>query len=123
MRISDWSSDVCSSDLKGFDTWSHGGRDAGYRSFLLRIPQERFSVSVLSNAADFDTAKIAFAVADIYLSAKPAYKPATLTDVGVPTPEMLAAYAGDYELFPGLIFTISTDGRQDRKSTRLNSSH
>src|SRR3546814_16829583 len=24
---------------------------------------------------------------------------------------MLAAYAGDYELFPGLIFTISTDGR------------
>src|SRR3546814_6470667 len=47
---------------KGFDTWSHGGRDAGYRSFLLRIPQERFSVSVLSNAADFDTAKIAFAV-------------------------------------------------------------
>src|SRR3546814_4563791 len=95
IRISVWSSDVCSSDL------SHGGRDAGYRSFLLRIPQERFSVSVLSNAADFDTAKIAFAVADIYLSAKPAYKPATLTDVGVPTPEMLA----------------------DRKSTRLNSSH
>src|SRR3546814_11806939 len=61
---------------KGFDTWSHGGRDAGYRSFLLRIPQERFSVSVLSNAADFDTAKIAFSVADNYLSAKPASKPA-----------------------------------------------
>src|SRR3546814_9127261 len=82
---------------KGFDTWSHGGRDAGYRSFLLRIPQERFSVSVLSNAADFDTAKIAFAVADIYLSAKPAYKPATLTDVGVPTPESSTEHTYDLQ--------------------------
>src|SRR3546814_3304379 len=35
MRISDWSSDVCSSDLSGepFPFWGHGG---GERPFLLR---------------------------------------------------------------------------------------
>ncbi len=97
---------------KGLDSWSHGGRDAGYRSFLLRIPGERFSVAVLSNAADFDTAKLAFAVADLYLSSRPAFRSAAVLAPSVPTPEMAAAYAGDYELFPGLIFSISADAER-----------
>lgn len=94
----------------GFDTWSHGGRDAGYRTFLLRIPSARFSVVVLGNADDVDTAKIAFAVADIYLASHPAYRAPPKKARTVPTAAMLANDAGDYELFPGLIFTLSTDG-------------
>jgi CubicO group peptidase (beta-lactamase class C family) len=97
---------------KGLDTWSHGGRDAGFRAFLLRIPGERFTVSVLSNAADFDTAKVAFAVADLYLSDRPAWRPDPEPAPSTPTPEQLAAYAGAYEIFPGLFFKISTDGRR-----------
>lgn len=31
--------------------------------------------------------------------------------VTIPTNAPFAAYAGDYELFPGLILTVSTDGR------------
>lgn len=93
---------------RGLDTWSHGGRDAGYRSFLLRIPGERFSVSVLSNAADFDTAKIAYAIADLYLAKRPAYQQPRAAAAAQATAEMLAAYTGNYELFPGMIFTLST---------------
>lgn len=96
----------------GLDTWSHGGRDAGFRAFLLRIPGERFTVSVLSNAADFDTAKVAFSVADLYLSDRPAWRADPAPAPTTPTPEQLAAYAGSYELFPGLFFNITTDGRR-----------
>ncbi len=96
----------------GLDTWSHGGRDAGYRSFLLRIPGERFTVSVLSNASDFDTAKVAFAIADLYLSGRPSWRADPPPAQAAPTPEQLAAYAGTYELFPGLLFHIATDGRR-----------
>src|SRR3546814_4053991 len=55
MRISDWSSDVCSSDL-GFDGWRHGhafpsctkgltGRAGGLKSIVLAIP-DRFPAKV-----------------------------------------------------------------------------
>ena len=94
---------------RGLETWSHGGRDAGYRSFLLRVPSERFSVAVLSNAADFDTAAIAFAIADIYLSDRVGYEVQSAPAEERPSAEQLAAYAGDYEIFPGLILSIRTE--------------
>lgn len=97
---------------RGLDTWSHGGRDAGYRSFLLRIPDERFSVAVLSNAADFDTAKIAYAAVDLFLKKRSAYQAPVNLAKTQPSPAMLARYAGDYELFPGLIFTLSASGNR-----------
>jgi CubicO group peptidase (beta-lactamase class C family) len=97
---------------KGLDTWSHGGRDAGFRSFLLRVPAERFSVAVLSNDADFDSAKIAFAVADVYLKDRSAYRVSPPRRRTTPSAAQLKAYAGDYELFPGLIFSFRVDGRR-----------
>src|SRR3546814_16113276 len=39
MRISDWSSDVCSSDLNATDTGSYAGGDAGFGG--LAIVQQR----------------------------------------------------------------------------------
>lgn len=52
----------------GLETWSHGGRDVGYRSFVLRIPEENFALSILSNRTDFDTAEMAFALVDVFLA-------------------------------------------------------
>lgn len=94
----------------GLDTWSHGGRDAGYRSFLLRVPSERFSVAVLSNAAAFDTAAVAFAIADLYLADRPGYEAPPVGVAETPDRGQLAAYTGNYELFPGLIFSIRAEG-------------
>lgn len=93
----------------GLETWSHGGRDAGYRSFLMRVPREDFTVSIISNRTDFDTAKIAFGLVDVYLKdavdyvpeVPPAWEPASAED--------LAAYCGDYEMYPGVILSVRAD--------------
>jgi CubicO group peptidase (beta-lactamase class C family) len=53
---------------KGLKTVSHGGADAGYRSILLRFPDQNFSVSVFSNLASFNTHQISHAIADVYLA-------------------------------------------------------
>lgn len=101
---------------RGLDTWSHGGRDAGYRAFLLRVPGERFSVAVVANANNVDTSEIAYGIAEHYLSHRPGYR-APAPDSSRPSPRQLASYAGDYELFPGYFFRVGTDGRQLLLST------
>jgi len=90
----------------GFATWSHGGRDAGYRSFLLRVPAADLEIVILSNRTDFDTAAMAFALMDAWLENDPRYvgpqadnwEPHSLND--------LQGLAGDYEFYPGVIFSL-----------------
>jgi CubicO group peptidase (beta-lactamase class C family) len=53
---------------KGLKTVSHGGALGGYRSMLLRFPDQKFSVIILSNLSSFNTTKLARQVADIYLA-------------------------------------------------------
>lgn len=38
---------------RGYKLYEHGGADAGYRSFMLRIPELQTSIILLSNRADF----------------------------------------------------------------------
>ncbi|MBK7871119.1 MAG: serine hydrolase [Saprospiraceae bacterium] len=52
---------------KGLNEIQHGGADAGYRSYLTRFPDEKFSVIVLSNAAEFNSGGMAHQIVDIYL--------------------------------------------------------
>ncbi len=53
---------------KGLKTVSHGGGDAGYRTYLLRFPEQKFSVSVFSNLASFNPYQLSYTVADVYLA-------------------------------------------------------
>lgn len=96
----------------GLLTWSHGGRDAGYRSFLLRIPEHDFALSIASNRTDFDTAELAFSLVDAFLSEVSGYEvsPAKLWTPA--TTDTLQQLAGDYEIQPGAImrFTAKDDG-------------
>jgi CubicO group peptidase (beta-lactamase class C family) len=94
----------------GLDTWSHGGRSAGYRTFLLRVPEHRFSAAVLSNTSAFDAARIAYAAADIHLSDRPGFISPPETAAARPDTARLDRYAGAYELFPGLILMLTPDG-------------
>lgn len=91
----------------GLQTWSHGGRDAGYRSFLLRAPDVGFAVAIVSNRTDFDTAKLAYALADIYLEDTAGFDSQTSTPWEAAPVRELVSYAGHYEYFPGLILTVS----------------
>jgi CubicO group peptidase (beta-lactamase class C family) len=55
---------------KGLKTVSHSGGDAGYRSFLLRFPEEHLAISVFSNFASFNPGGLSYRVADTYLRDK-----------------------------------------------------
>jgi CubicO group peptidase (beta-lactamase class C family) len=101
---------------KGLKFISHSGGDAGYRSFLGRFPDQRFSVIVLSNDASFDPGGLALKIADIYLKDKIVSTPPKEKTI---TPEenkpvqvnidSLKAFSGQYELQPGMIVTITRE--------------
>ena len=104
---------------KGLTMYVHGGADAGYRSFLVRFPDQKFSVNVLSNLASFDPGSVGLAIADIYLKDKEKVNPPMKPEPVKPAAEekkgmnvdhgLLVSYCGQYELQPGNIATISLD--------------
>src|SRR5215813_11303343 len=53
-------------EYKGLKTVGHGGADAGYRSYIVRFPDQHFAVAVLSNLSTANPAGLAEQVADIY---------------------------------------------------------
>lgn len=91
---------------KNLETWSHGGTDDGYKSFLLRIPSEDFEVSIVSNRSNFDTAKLAFALTDAFLISAPSDRHESSEKWASATAEELQAFAGHYEIQPGVIFAL-----------------
>src|SRR3546814_18298221 len=136
MRISDWSSDVCSSDLngdpnsyafglvigthRGLKTVSHSGGWAAFSTFVLHFPGEAFSVVVLMNHGSLSPGKTAYSIADLYLSAamdarKPAgteIRPDNHTPLEVPA-AVLNRYKSTYLLGPAWYITTP------RKCNRL----
>src|SRR3546814_4733798 len=98
MRISDWSSDVCSSDLLAI---ARAGAEAGCREALFTLgdrPEARYAAAREALAAMGYESTLA------YLGAM---AKAVLDETGL-LPHLNAGLMGDAE---------------DRKSTRLNSSH
>jgi len=104
---------------KGLKIITHGGADAGYRSFLVRFPDQKFSVNVLSNLASFDPGGMSFKIAGIYLKDKlvsdepkkegaESLKPAEVIEVKI-DPEILKSYSGQYEMQPGMLATVTLE--------------
>jgi CubicO group peptidase (beta-lactamase class C family) len=94
---------------RGLKTVGHGGALGGYRSVLVRFPEQNFSIICLSNLSSFNPSRIGQRVADIYLAdqfteekAKPETKPAKKAKTSESsklvklTPEQLKEYLGDY---------------------------
>ena len=57
-------------DVQGLEVLSHGGGWVGFRTHIIRIPSERFSVVVLSNRAEFNPRLAAVRIANVYLGGK-----------------------------------------------------
>ena len=91
---------------RGLRTVGHGGADAGYRSFLLRFPERRFAVVILSNLGSFDPYRLATRVADVFLEDQF---------------ESLAEFAGDY--FSEELDTTYTIVMQENKLMAKHSRH
>ncbi len=101
---------------RGLNQISHGGGDAGYRTFLSRFPDQKYSVIVFSNDGAFNSGLMAAKVADVYLKGlfidkpktaeakAPAKAPAEAVKLDAKT---LESYAGQYELAPSFIITIT----------------
>jgi CubicO group peptidase (beta-lactamase class C family) len=104
---------------KGLKFFCHGGSDAGYRTFFLRIPEQHFSVAVFSNLASFSPDSKTFKIIDIYLKdqlkeepKKPVEKAANDTGAVKVDNALLMLYAGKYEMEPGMFAAISTENNK-----------
>ena len=99
--------------FRGLPTVGHGGADAGFRSSVMRFPEQHLSVTVLANLANFNPGLLAQQVAEIYLepeiaAAEPAPSPAATGEpdtVVTVARTLLDAYAGEYQLV-GVPLTI-----------------
>src|SRR3546814_7973098 len=109
MRISDWSSDVCSSDLANFDdTLSHQGAPPGPPSIsAISLRRKDSSTAFLSHWLTCHAPPASRAATRRLPSSSPASAASTASRTGprVVTP------------------SVSRASQADRKSTRLNSSH
>jgi CubicO group peptidase (beta-lactamase class C family) len=94
-------------DRLGLHYVEHGGGWLGFRTFVLRYPQHRFSVIVLSNLAQFDPGAMANKVARVYLRNR-----MTLPIARHVAPEILRKYAGKYEFGPGAAAEVTIEGGQ-----------
>ena len=99
-------------NFRGLDTWSHGGSTAGFRSFLLRMPDERqnkqVAIAVMGNRSDFLKAAFAFDMAEIVLADR--IEAEEIADFFPETGDQLDRYVGDYQLFAGLVFSLRSNG-------------
>ncbi|MDU8884887.1 serine hydrolase [Yeosuana sp. MJ-SS3] len=98
---------------KGLKTVSHGGSLAGYRSQLMRFPDENFSVIVLANRGDANPTRKSFQIADIVLKNKFIEKPKEKKTEKEKTtnPEQkftLNQLEGNYEIQAGVVLEITS---------------
>ena len=56
--------------FKGVRYMIHAGGWAGFKSFILRFPDQRFSVITLSNHSEFDLVNLPLAITRVYLASR-----------------------------------------------------
>ena len=99
--LQDYASGLSIGTYKGLATVGHGGADAGYRSNIVRFPDQHVGISVLCNAAETNPSALSNQVADILLAkdlkapAAPAKETAKAPPIPL-TPDQLVAIPGIY---------------------------
>lgn len=79
------------SNYKGYRTVGHSGSDAGYRSSIIRFPDEHFSVVIFANLESINPNSLSYKVADLFLKDKSIQQPAFKADNNI-----MKDWAGDY---------------------------
>ncbi|PWT89125.1 MAG: hypothetical protein C5B54_09445 [Acidobacteria bacterium] len=81
-------------NYRGLRTVRHSGGSGGYRAYMLRFPDQHFSIACLCNLGSINRLKRLKEIADMYLSAS--MKPKEEIQSVSLTPEQLQAFAGSY---------------------------
>ena len=100
------------STKSGRKTISHGGGINGFRSQILRYPEQKLCVVVLCNVLPADPGKVAKNLAAIMLGEE--YEIPKLPEIVDVDPDVFDAYVGRYEMSPDFILTVK---RVDDKLT------
>lgn len=92
---------------RGLPTIEHGGSIAGYRSHLLRFPEQKLTVVILANVSSFKPSALARKVAEVYLGKQmqPMAKPAAVTADALP------GFAGEYRFASGFLLRFQAEGK------------
>lgn len=98
--------------LRGLEEIGHGGGLNGFVSYLLRLPQKKFTVAVLVNCAPpppgVDPGGLAHDVAEIYLASELAPRETPKVDATVAA-KSLDVIVGRYD-YGGAILTVTREG-------------
>lgn len=102
---------------KGMKTVHHGGSLAGYRSQLMRFPDQKVSVIILANRGDANPTDLSYQVADIILKDLLPEAVEKKSDIVVPHSKKVAEQpvekikktqtTGNYELRPGMVLSVT----------------
>jgi CubicO group peptidase (beta-lactamase class C family) len=95
----DYAAGLVLGKYRGLNTVDHGGADAGYRSDMIRFPDQHFTVACLCNLGSADPSDLARKVAEVYLSSDMQPAESTHADDSKPitlTPEQMQAKVGAY---------------------------
>jgi CubicO group peptidase (beta-lactamase class C family) len=110
---------VTINNYKGLKTVRHGGSFAGYRSVILRFPDEKVSVIILANRGDANPWTMSYQLADVLLKEKfiaVSKKKENSTDNKTDNHDSsdikekfpLNQITGDYEIEPGRLLKFNT---------------
>ena len=97
---------------KGWKQYSHGGADAGYRTYLSVFPDLKMGFIVFSNLGDFNTGEKTFAMADLFLKDTAQKKEEAKKEPKDSTAAVLKdtlswhKFVGDYISEEGLLFSF-----------------
>lgn len=100
---------------KGLKTVSHGGSDAGYRSHVVRFPEQNFAVIILGNRGALNPSRLSMLVADIYLADRiQPEKPKKKTEqkIAKVDPAVYETYTGKYWFQRGFFITITKENNR-----------
>lgn len=89
---------------RGVQVIFHGGGDAGFRAYLLSVPQYNFTVAITGNFESFNPLNMAYGMIDIFLNNELIPTPPSVPP-GIPK-KQLQKFSGTYQIFPGFYIRI-----------------
>lgn len=91
---------------KGLPTVSHGGAFMGYRTELLRFPEQRFSVVCLCNLSRMNPGVLAQRVADVFLASD--FRPTVAVAAATSAESPVELAAGTFNALAGMYLNVRT---------------